>query len=514
MAGARARVAWNREHPSRHVTADAAWLRMDRPTNLMIVNSVLWFDEPVDWERCKAVFLDRIVARFDRFRQRAADGLPLAAPHWEDDPGFDPALHFHHVALPAPHDRAALQDFIGDRIATPLDHSRPLWEVYLIDDFGPGCAILVRIHHSIADGIALARVMLTLTDGGEPGPGIADAAAGNGTRLPAWARPAASPAARSSTRASRRCCIPSTRARSPPARRTMPRRSPSCCCRRRSADRDQGRASVAHRVAWSEPVAALAGQARRPCPRRDGQRRARRRGHRRGRPPPPRRGRRASTRCTPSSRSTCARSTGRCRASWATASGSCCSGCRSASTIRTARLAEVKRRMDAIKASHEGAFAYGILGLMGRTPVQVEARLIDFFTAKGSMVLTNVPGPRRPLSLAGTPLARRARVGAVLGQRRDERERVQLRRQGDGRLPHRCRARARPAGARRRVPRGAARARPRRLTEEALKMRAGAGRRQLRLDLDRAAVAFHDVDRRDALEHLEHVAVLGEHAAR
>ena len=55
-------------------TADAAWLRMDRPTNLMIVNSVLWFDEPVDWERCKAVFLNRIVARFDRFRQRASEG--------------------------------------------------------------------------------------------------------------------------------------------------------------------------------------------------------------------------------------------------------------------------------------------------------------------------------------------------------------------------------------------------------------------------------------------------------
>ena len=164
-------------------TADAAWLRMDRPTNLMIVNSVLWFDEPVDWDRCKAVFLDRIVARFDRFRQRASEGLPLAPPHWEDDPDFDPDLHFHHVALPAPHDREALQDFIGDRIATPLDHSRPLWEVYLIDDFGLGCAILVRIHHSIADGIALARVRLTLTDGGEPGAGIAEAATGNGTRI-------------------------------------------------------------------------------------------------------------------------------------------------------------------------------------------------------------------------------------------------------------------------------------------------------------------------------------------
>jgi hypothetical protein len=60
--------------------------------------------------------------------------------------------------------------------------------------------------------------------------------------------------------------------------------------------------------------------------------------------------------------------------------------------------------MDAIKSSHEGAFAFGILGVIGRTPAQLEARLIDFFSAKGSMVLTNVPGPRHHLSLAGTPL--------------------------------------------------------------------------------------------------------------
>ena len=121
-----------------------------------------------------------------------------------------------------------------------------------------------------------------------------------------------------------------------------------------------------------------------------------------------------------------------------------------------ARLAEVKRRMDAIKDSHEGALAYGILGLMGRTPPQLEERLIDFFSAKGSMVLTNVPGPRAAALARRHPARRRARVGALLGQRRDERERVQLCREGHRRLPHRRRARARPAGAGRRVPRGAA----------------------------------------------------------
>ena len=50
--------------------ADAAWLHMDRPTNLMIINSVLWFDEPIDWDAYTAVIRDRLVARFDRFRQQ------------------------------------------------------------------------------------------------------------------------------------------------------------------------------------------------------------------------------------------------------------------------------------------------------------------------------------------------------------------------------------------------------------------------------------------------------------
>ncbi|HEX5618851.1 MAG TPA: WSD1 family O-acyltransferase, partial [Solirubrobacteraceae bacterium] len=68
------------------------------------------------------------------------------------------------------------------------------------------------------------------------------------------------------------------------------------------------------------------------------------------------------------------------------------------------RVAAVKQRMDAIKHGHEGPIAYGILELMGHTPAPVEARLIDYFTAKGSLVLTNVPGPSAPLRVAGARL--------------------------------------------------------------------------------------------------------------
>ena len=81
---------------------------------------------------------------------------------------IDLGLHFHHVALPAPGDRRALEEFVSDRVATPLDRSRPLWDVYLIDGYGDGAAVLTRMHHCIADGIALARVMLTLTEDAVP----------------------------------------------------------------------------------------------------------------------------------------------------------------------------------------------------------------------------------------------------------------------------------------------------------------------------------------------------------
>jgi diacylglycerol O-acyltransferase / wax synthase len=47
---------------TRMTNADAAWLHMDRITNLMIINSVMWFDDPVDWDRLVRVYEERLVA--------------------------------------------------------------------------------------------------------------------------------------------------------------------------------------------------------------------------------------------------------------------------------------------------------------------------------------------------------------------------------------------------------------------------------------------------------------------
>ena len=77
----------------------------------------------------------------------------------------------HHLGLPAPGDAATLQELVGDLMTMPLDRSRPLWHTYMIDGFGDGAAMIIRMHHCIADGIALARVMLSLTDS-KPDAGI------------------------------------------------------------------------------------------------------------------------------------------------------------------------------------------------------------------------------------------------------------------------------------------------------------------------------------------------------
>jgi diacylglycerol O-acyltransferase len=157
-------------------SADAAWLHMDRPTNLMVINSVLLFDEPVDWERLRLITAERLVDRYPKFHQRVIDSrVPLLPPSWEDDPDFALEHHMHHRALPEPGDQAALQELVGDLMMMPLDRNRPLWQIYMVDGFGDGAALISRMHHCIADGIALARVMLSLTDS-QPDAGVEPAA--------------------------------------------------------------------------------------------------------------------------------------------------------------------------------------------------------------------------------------------------------------------------------------------------------------------------------------------------
>jgi WS/DGAT/MGAT family acyltransferase len=110
--------------------------------------------------------------RFKRFRQRAVQS-PTGA-YWADDPKFDIAAHVLRVKLRGAAGKAELETLVSDLMATPLDPSRPMWQFHLVEGYGEGSAVVVRIHHCYADGIALIQVMLSMTDadrkGRVPGP--------------------------------------------------------------------------------------------------------------------------------------------------------------------------------------------------------------------------------------------------------------------------------------------------------------------------------------------------------
>jgi len=152
---------------------DNAWLRMDRPTNLMMITGVMVFSEPLSYDRVARVVTDRLL-RYDRFRQRIVHSrLPMRASRWVEDRNFDLRAHIHRISLPPPGDQSALEEVVSNLMSTPLDYTKPLWQYHLIENYKGGSVLLCRLHHAIADGIALMRVMLSMTDN-SPEPEIAD----------------------------------------------------------------------------------------------------------------------------------------------------------------------------------------------------------------------------------------------------------------------------------------------------------------------------------------------------
>ncbi len=140
---------------------DTAWLRMERATNLMMITGVMMFDTPMSIEKLRKVIKQRFLA-YPRFRQKAVD-TPAGA-WWQDDEDFDLDWHIRLTALPGKGGKKELERLTSNLASTPLDQTKPLWQFHLVEKYDGGSALISRIHHCYADGIALVQVLLSLTD--------------------------------------------------------------------------------------------------------------------------------------------------------------------------------------------------------------------------------------------------------------------------------------------------------------------------------------------------------------
>ena len=145
---------------------DAIWLQ-DSDTNLMVINAVIITDH-IDVPTLRKTFQERIFegpdpARFERLRCRITEQGPLS--YWELDQDFDLARHIVPARGKNLKSLEDVQAYVGRMANRKLKEDRPRWEMKVIEKFeGGGTALLVRIHHSIGDGMALVSLMFALMD--------------------------------------------------------------------------------------------------------------------------------------------------------------------------------------------------------------------------------------------------------------------------------------------------------------------------------------------------------------
>jgi diacylglycerol O-acyltransferase len=142
-------------------SVDVAWLRMDRPSNLMVICGVLVLHDRITVAALRATLHSRFL-RFDRFRQRPV--ATLKGFEWQSDEHFDLARHIERLALRRGAGDDELETLVSRLVSKPLDPDKPLWQFHLVDGYRGGAALIVRIHHCYADGIALIQVLLSMTD--------------------------------------------------------------------------------------------------------------------------------------------------------------------------------------------------------------------------------------------------------------------------------------------------------------------------------------------------------------
>ena len=390
---------------------DAAWLHMESDTNLMLIAGVMTFYEKIEFSELKELIEDRLLS-FDRFRQKVVvSSVPGVGPRWVDDPYFNLRFHLQKSALPDPGGREELQELVSTLMSTPLDYSKPLWHFQYVENFDSGSAVVVRIHHCIADGIALVRVLLGLTD--DSPQGSPKARRTRRRRRPLgggfWLPEVVNDAVYSARKIAGRVADKSYEALTNPARAAQllseGAKGTGVLARiaTMSADPDslfKGELCTAKRCAWSEVIpldqvkaygktqgatindvllAGVTGALRRYMIGRKSDVEDL--------------NLRAVVPVNLRPESDIIKLGNR--------FGLVFLALPIGIADRKVRLRELKKRMDAIKASSEPIVIYALLNAVGLTGPKIESIALRLFGSKATAVMTNVPGPREEIYLAG-----------------------------------------------------------------------------------------------------------------
>lgn len=157
--------------PERLAPLDASFLFLERPAVHMHVSALSIFDPStrpdgrLRFEEVFATTAERIHLA-PRFRQKVLM-VPgnLGLPVWVDDASFDLDFHVRRAALPSPGGRRELTGYVQRVLSRPLDRSRPLWELHVIEGLeGELAATLLKVHHAMIDGVAGIRLAQAMWD--------------------------------------------------------------------------------------------------------------------------------------------------------------------------------------------------------------------------------------------------------------------------------------------------------------------------------------------------------------
>jgi WS/DGAT/MGAT family acyltransferase len=151
----------------------ASFLHAETGHQLMQVGSVAVFEGPPPSYDEIRVHLERTLPLMPRFRQKVRTvPMQVGRPVWVDDPEFLLRYHLRHTGLPRPGSDEQLQNLVGRLTSRPLDRTRPLWEMYVVEHLAADrWAVVIKTHQAMVDGVSgspLQSVLLSTNDSPRP----------------------------------------------------------------------------------------------------------------------------------------------------------------------------------------------------------------------------------------------------------------------------------------------------------------------------------------------------------